>query len=36
MRELSELKRNPPEGIRATTSDENMLDITGIIEGPGL
>ena len=35
MRELSELKRNSPEGIRVTTSDENMLDVTGIIEGPG-
>jgi len=35
MRELSELKKNPPEGIRVTTSDENMLDVTGIIQGPG-
>ena len=35
MRELSELKRNPPEGIRVITSEENMLDVTGIIEGPG-
>ena len=35
MRELSELKRNPPEGIRVVTSEENMLDVTGIIEGPG-
>lgn len=35
MRELSELEKNPPEGIRVQTSDEDMLDVTGIIEGPG-
>ena len=35
MRELSELENNPPEGIRVQTSDEDMLDVTGIIEGPG-
>jgi ubiquitin-protein ligase len=35
MRELSELKKSPPEGIRIQTSDEDMLDVTGIIEGPG-
>ena len=35
MRELNELKKNPPEGIRVSTSEENMLDVTGIIEGPG-
>ncbi|KIJ61253.1 hypothetical protein HYDPIDRAFT_97009, partial [Hydnomerulius pinastri MD-312] len=34
MRELTELKNSPPEGIRIVTSDENMLDVTGIIEGP--
>jgi len=34
MRELSELENNPPEGIRIQTSDEDMLDVTGIIEGP--
>ncbi|KAF8809828.1 hypothetical protein BYT27DRAFT_7187097 [Phlegmacium glaucopus] len=34
MRELSDLEKNPPEGIRAQTSDEDMLDVTGIIEGP--
>jgi len=34
MRELSELKKSPPEGIRVQTSDEDMLDVTGIIEGP--
>ena len=35
MRELSDLEKNPPEGIRVQTSDEDMLDVTGIIEGPG-
>ena len=35
MRELSELEKNPPEGIRVQTSEEDMLDVTGIIEGPG-
>ncbi|KAJ4480957.1 ubiquitin-conjugating enzyme/RWD-like protein [Lentinula aciculospora] len=34
MRELSELKKSPPEGIRVQTSDDNMLDVVGIIEGP--
>ncbi|KAF8153929.1 ubiquitin-conjugating enzyme/RWD-like protein [Crassisporium funariophilum] len=34
MRELSELENNPPEGIRIQTSDEDMLDVTGLIEGP--
>lgn len=35
MRELSELQTNPPEGIRIVTSEDNMLDVTGIIQGPG-
>ena len=35
MRELAELKKSPPEGIRIQTSEEDMLDVTGIIEGPG-
>jgi len=34
MRELSELKKSPPEGIRIQASEEDMLDVTGIIEGP--
>ncbi|TFK69183.1 hypothetical protein BDN72DRAFT_840802 [Pluteus cervinus] len=34
MRELTELRKNPPEGIRVQTSEEDMLDLTGIIEGP--
>ncbi|KAI0032008.1 ubiquitin-conjugating enzyme/RWD-like protein [Vararia minispora EC-137] len=34
MRELNELRTNPPEGIRVTTDENNMLDVTGIIQGP--
>ncbi|ETW79612.1 hypothetical protein HETIRDRAFT_243460, partial [Heterobasidion irregulare TC 32-1] len=34
MRELNELRTNPPEGIRAVTNEDNMLDVTGIIQGP--
>ena len=36
MRELTELRSNPPEGIRVVTNEENMLDVTGIIAGPGV
>ncbi|KAJ3819443.1 ubiquitin-conjugating enzyme/RWD-like protein [Lentinula raphanica] len=34
MRELSELQKSPPEGIRVQTNDDNVLDVVGIIEGP--
>lgn len=34
MRELAQLKSNPPEGIRVSHPEDNMLDVTGIIEGP--
>ncbi|KAJ7688618.1 ubiquitin-conjugating enzyme/RWD-like protein [Mycena rosella] len=34
MREITQLKNAPPEGIRVQTSEDNMLDLTGIIEGP--
>ncbi|KAF9476628.1 hypothetical protein BDN70DRAFT_862986 [Pholiota conissans] len=34
MRELNELEKNPPEGIRIQMNDEDMLDVTGIIAGP--
>ncbi|KAJ6620437.1 ubiquitin-conjugating enzyme/RWD-like protein [Mycena sp. CBHHK59/15] len=34
MRELNQLKNSPPEGIRVQTNEDNMLDLTGIIEGP--
>ena len=35
MRELKELRTNPPEGIRVQLSEESVLDLVGIIEGPG-
>jgi ubiquitin-protein ligase len=35
MKEITELKTSPPEGIRVQTAEDNMLDLTGIIEGPG-
>ena len=35
MKELAELQANPPDGVRVVTNEENMLDVTGIIEGPG-
>jgi ubiquitin-conjugating enzyme E2 S len=35
MKEITELKTAPPEGIRIQTSEDNMLDMIGIIEGPG-
>lgn len=35
MRELAELRRNPPEGIRVQTNEQDMMDVTGIIQGPG-
>ncbi|GJE89154.1 ubiquitin-conjugating enzyme E2 [Phanerochaete sordida] len=34
MRELTELQTNPSEGIRVSTAEDNMLDVTGIIQGP--
>ncbi|KAH9988717.1 ubiquitin-conjugating enzyme/RWD-like protein [Russula vinacea] len=34
MRELKELRMNPPEGIRVQLSEESLLDLVGIIEGP--
>ena len=35
MRELSELRTSPPDGIRVVVNEDNMLDVTGIVEGPG-
>lgn len=35
MRELKELRTSPPEGIRVQLSEESVLDLVGIIEGPG-
>jgi len=36
MRELADLKKNPPEGIRLQANEQDMLDLTAIIEGPGM
>jgi hypothetical protein len=35
MKEINRLRNEPPEGIRVTTNEDDMLDLTGIIEGPG-
>jgi ubiquitin-conjugating enzyme E2 S len=35
MREITQLRSDPPEGIRIVTDEENLLDVTGIIAGPG-
>ncbi|KAL5525326.1 hypothetical protein ACEPAF_9196 [Sanghuangporus sanghuang] len=34
MKELMQLRNEPPEGIRVVSPDDNMLDVTGIVEGP--
>ncbi|KLO18730.1 hypothetical protein SCHPADRAFT_899519 [Schizopora paradoxa] len=34
MKEIAQLKNEPLEGIRVSSPDEDMLDVTGIIEGP--
>ncbi|KAF8487512.1 ubiquitin-conjugating enzyme/RWD-like protein [Russula ochroleuca] len=34
IRELKDLRLNPPEGIRVQLSEESLLDVVGIIEGP--
>jgi ubiquitin-conjugating enzyme E2 S len=36
MRELKEIRTSPPEGIRIQLSEESVLDLVGIIEGPGM
>src|ERR1700761_3801840 len=35
IKEITRLKSEPPEGIRVSTSEESLLDVTGIIAGPG-
>lgn len=35
LREIRQLQTEPPEGIRISTDDEDILDVTGIIQGPG-
>ncbi|KAF8622613.1 hypothetical protein AX15_006870 [Amanita polypyramis BW_CC] len=34
MRELTELQKDPLEGIRVQTNEQDMMDVTGIIQGP--
>ncbi|KAF8512798.1 ubiquitin-conjugating enzyme/RWD-like protein, partial [Gautieria morchelliformis] len=34
VREIIQLRQDPPEGIRISPNEANMLDLTGIIEGP--
>ena len=34
MRKLKELRMTPPEGIRVQLSEESVLDVVGIVEGP--
>jgi ubiquitin-conjugating enzyme E2 S len=34
LKEIKQLRTDPPEGIRIVTDEENMLDLTGIIAGP--
>ncbi|CAK5270907.1 unnamed protein product [Mycena citricolor] len=34
VREITHLQTSPPEGIRIQTSEDNLLDLTGIIAGP--
>ena len=36
MKELAQLRTDPPEGIRIVMPEDNMLQVTGIIEGPGM
>lgn len=35
MREVATLRSSPPDGLRVNVSEEDMLDIVGIIAGPG-
>ena len=35
MRELNELRTNTPDGIRVVVNEDNMLEVTGIVEGHG-
>lgn len=35
VREITQLTTSPPEGIRIITNEEDILDFTGVILGPG-
>jgi len=34
-KELIDLQKNPPEGIKVIMNEEDVTDIQAIIEGPG-
>lgn len=34
MKEINRLRNEPPEGIRIATNEDDLLDLTGIVEGP--
>jgi len=34
LKEINRLRIEPPEGIRIATNEDDMLDLTGIVEGP--
>jgi ubiquitin-conjugating enzyme E2 S len=36
MKEIQRLQTSPPDGIRVQANEDNMLDLTGVIEGPGV
>ena len=36
MREVTELSRNPPEGIKVILNEDDITDIQATIEGPGV
>ena len=34
-KEMSELQKNPPEGVKVFINDEDITDVQASIEGPG-
>lgn len=36
MREMATMRSTPPDGIRITTNEEDILDFCGIVQGPGM
>jgi len=34
-KELMDLQKNPPEGIRVFLNEEDVTDIQAVVEGPG-
>jgi ubiquitin-conjugating enzyme E2 S len=35
MKEIGRLQTSPPEGIRVQADEDNMMDLIGMIAGPG-